>query len=116
MAESGLVFSDYVPFREILQKGQERVSWNSYTEAPCTLGRYYASLSRNSYDGYINIGAFNCTPANTATAIINALSRQNTAPYTAVEADGTIITPGQVRQLETVVAQCLEARRTKQNV
>jgi predicted CoA-substrate-specific enzyme activase len=109
MEPSGLLFSDYIPFREIAREGHNKVSWNGYTEAPCTLGRYYASLHKNGYDGYINIGAFNCTPANTATAVINALSRQNNAPYATLEADGTVITPGQLRQLETVAAQCLQA-------
>ncbi|MCL5676321.1 MAG: hypothetical protein M1602_00245, partial [Firmicutes bacterium] len=59
-----------------------------------------------------NVGAFNCTPANTATAVINATNKRSTVPYAAIEADGTVITPSRVRQLETVVAQCRGRRTT----
>jgi predicted nucleotide-binding protein (sugar kinase/HSP70/actin superfamily) len=110
MAGSGLLFSSAVPFREMARQAQDKVSWNGWTEAPCTLGRYFSCLERKAFDGYVNVGAFNCTPANTATAVINACSRKAGAPYAAVEADGTVITPDQVRQLETLAAQCLRAR------
>jgi hypothetical protein len=110
MAGSGLLFSSSRPFRELARQAQDKISWNGWTEAPCTLGRYFSCLERKAFDGYVNVGAFNCTPANTATAVINACSRKAGAPYAAVEADGTVITPDQVRQLETLAAQCLRAR------
>ena len=68
------------------------------------------SLRNNDFDGYVNIGAFNCTPANTASALINARKGLASVPYASIEADGTTLTPGQIRQLETVAAQCLRNR------
>jgi hypothetical protein len=109
MAGSGLLFNSSVPFREMARQAQDKVSWNGFTEAPCTLGRYFSCLRDKAFDGYVNVGAFNCTPANTATAVISALRRET--PYAAIEADGTRITPDQVRQLETVAARCLRERR-----
>jgi predicted nucleotide-binding protein (sugar kinase/HSP70/actin superfamily) len=111
MAGSGLLFSSAVPFRELARQAQDKVSWNGFTEAPCTLGRYFSCLQDRAFDGYVNVGAFNCAPANTATAVISALRREGALPYAAVEADGARITPDQVRQLETVAAQCLRRRQ-----
>jgi hypothetical protein len=113
MAESGLLFVPHIPFREMARESQDKVSWNGWTEAPCTLARYFSCLHADAFDGYVNVGAFNCAPANTATAVIGALSRQNTAPYAAIEADGTIVTPAQIRQLETVAAQCQRRRESQ---
>jgi predicted nucleotide-binding protein (sugar kinase/HSP70/actin superfamily) len=109
MAGSGLLFSSSRPFRELARQAQDKISWNGWTEAPCTLGRYFSCLRDGAFAGYVNVGAFNCTPANTATAVISAIRRD--VPYAAVEADGARITPDQVRQLETVAAQCLRARK-----
>jgi predicted nucleotide-binding protein (sugar kinase/HSP70/actin superfamily) len=109
MALSGLLFAPYATFKHLIRRSHDKVSWNGWTEAPMTLARYFSCLEGDGYDGYVNIGAFNCAPANTATAVISALSRLSGVPYAAIEADGTAITPGQVRQLETVAAQCLRA-------
>jgi predicted CoA-substrate-specific enzyme activase len=113
MGRSGLLFAAHIPFRELAREGQEKVSWNGYTEAPCTVGRYFSCLHEGVFDGYVNIGAFNCTPANTATAVISALGTRSSVPYAVIEADGTTLTASQVRQLETVAAQCLGRQREK---
>lgn len=63
-AESGLLFSPCVPFADVQREGHKHVSLNGYTEAPMTIGRYAALLNLRAFDGYINIGAFNCAPAN----------------------------------------------------
>lgn len=107
MAGSGLLFSQHIPFRKLLQESHDMISRNGYTEAPCTIGRYFTSLNANGFDGYVNIGAFSCAPANSASAVINVLSKHSNIPYATIEADGTVITPSQIRQLETVAAQCL---------
>jgi hypothetical protein len=60
--------------------------------------------------GYVNIGAFNCVPANTASAVIHALSLRSDTPYGVIESDGDSITGGQLRQLETVAVQCRRRR------
>ncbi len=106
MARSGLLFAPQTRFHELARGSHDIVSWNGLTEAPCTLGRYFTCVRENAFDGYINVGSFSCAPANTTTAVIGALSSRGNAPYAAIEADGTTITASQVRQLETVAAQC----------
>jgi len=83
---------------------------NGYTEAPMTIGRYAALLSCGAFDGYVNIGAFNCAPANTASAVIHAISLRTDTPYAVIESDGDGITTGQLRQLEMVAVQCRRRR------
>ena len=75
-----------------------------------TIGRYAALLSSGAFDGYVNIGAFNCAPANTASAVIHALSLRSDTPYAVIESDGDCITTGQLRQLEMVAVQCRRRR------
>jgi predicted nucleotide-binding protein (sugar kinase/HSP70/actin superfamily) len=116
MTKSGLLFTPRVPFRKLVQQGHDLVPCNSQTEATCTLGRYFTALDANSFNGYVNIGAFNCVPSNTASAIINVLSKHIDVPYAMVETDGTALTPSQIRQLETVAAQCLRNQGLKQAV
>ncbi|SPE24040.1 hypothetical protein SBA3_1050026 [Candidatus Sulfopaludibacter sp. SbA3] len=110
MAESGLLFSPYVPFSDVEREGHKRISLNGYTEAPITVGRYAALLASGAFDGYVNIGAFNCAPASTASAVIHALSLQTDTPYAVIESDGDCITAGQLRQLEIVAVQSRRRR------
>ena len=109
-AESGLLFSPYVRFGDVEREGHKRISMNGYTEAPMTIGRYATLLASGAFDGYINIGAFNCAPASTASAVIHALSLRTDTPYAVVESDGDCITTCQLRQLETVAVQCRRRR------
>jgi predicted CoA-substrate-specific enzyme activase len=109
-AESGLLFNPYVSFSNIQDEGHQRISLNGFTEAPITVGRYAALLRSGGYDGYVNIGAFNCAPANTASAVIHSLSLRTDTPYAIIEADGNCITTSQLGQLETVAAQCRRRR------
>ena len=108
--ESGLLFSPYVPFGDVEREGHKRISLNGYTEAPLTIGRYATLLQAGAFDGYINIGAFNCAPANSASAVIHTLSLETDTPYALIESDGDSITAGQLRQLETVAVQCRRRR------
>jgi hypothetical protein len=75
-----------------------------------TVGRYAALLRSGGFDGYVNIGAFNCAPANSASAVIHSLSLRADTPYAVIEADGNCITTSQLGQLETVAAQCRRRR------
>jgi predicted CoA-substrate-specific enzyme activase len=109
-AQSGLMFSPYVPFSDVVREGHKRISMNGYTEAPATIGRYASILASGAFDGYVNIGAFNCAPANTASAVIHALSLRIDTPYAVIESDGDCMTSGQLRQLETVAVQCRRRR------
>jgi len=109
-AESGLLFSPHVPFGNVGKEGHERISMNGFTEAPLTVGRYATLLASGAFDGYVNIGAFNCAPSNTASAVIHALSLRTDTPYAVIESDGVSITTGQLRQLETIAVQCARRR------
>jgi predicted CoA-substrate-specific enzyme activase len=109
-AGSGLLFSPYVAFADVEREGHKRISLNGYTEAPMTIGRYATLLESGAFDGYVNIGAFNCAPANTASAVIHALSLRSDTPYAVIESDGDCITTGQLRQLEMVAVQCRRRR------
>jgi predicted nucleotide-binding protein (sugar kinase/HSP70/actin superfamily) len=109
-ADSGLLFSPQVRLAEIESEGHKRISLNGYTEAPITVGRYAALLASGAFDGYVNIGAFNCAPANTASAVIHTLSLRTDTPYVVIEADGDCITTSELRQLETVAVQCRRRR------
>jgi predicted nucleotide-binding protein (sugar kinase/HSP70/actin superfamily) len=116
MADSGLLFTPHIPFHKLTSESHDMISWNGWTEAPCTLGRYLSGIKGSSFDGYINVGAFNCTPANTATAVINLQSKHNMVPYTVIEADGTSISPSQIRQLETIAAQILQRHKQRHRI
>jgi len=109
-AGSGLLFSLYVAFGDVEREGHKRISLNGYTEAPMTVGRYATLLESGAFDGYVNIGAFNCAPANTASAVIHALSLRSDTPYAVIECDGDCITTGQLRQLEMVAVQSRRRR------
>ena len=109
-AGSGLMFSSYVPFGDVEREGHKCISLNGYTEAPITVGRYVTLLASGAFDGYVNIGAFNCAPSNTASAVIHALSLRTDTPYAVIESDGDCITTGQLRQLEVVAVQCRRRR------
>jgi len=110
--ESGLLFSPYVKFGQVETEGHQRISVNGLTEAPYTIGRYAAMLGFGAFDGFVNIGVFNCAPANTASAVIQSLSIQSNTPYAVIEADGDSLTDNQLRQIETVAAQCRRRRET----
>lgn len=111
-SESGLLFSPYVKFGQVQTEGHQRISVNGLTEAPFTIGRYAVMMGSGAFDGFVNIGVFNCAPANTASAVIQSLSLQSDTPYAIIEADGDPLTASQLRQLETVAAQCRRRRET----
>lgn len=110
--ESGLLFSPYVGFGQVQTEGHQRISVNGLTEAPFTIGRYTAMMRSGEFDGFVNIGVFNCAPANTASAVIQSLSLQSDTPYAIIEADGDPLTASQLSQLETLAAQCRRRRET----
>jgi predicted nucleotide-binding protein (sugar kinase/HSP70/actin superfamily) len=111
-AESSLLFNPFVSFSEVQGEGHQRISLNGFTEAPLTVGRYAALLRSEAFDGYVNIGAFNCAPANSASAVIHSLSLRSETPYAIIEADGNCVTTSQLGQLETIAAQSRRRRST----
>jgi predicted nucleotide-binding protein (sugar kinase/HSP70/actin superfamily) len=115
-AGSGLLFSPYVAFSDVEREGNKRISMNGYTEAPMTIGRFATLLASGAFDAYVNIAAFNCAPAGTASAVIHALSLRSDTPYAVLEADGDCLTAPQLRQLETVAVQCRRRREALHEV
>lgn len=88
-----------------MQAGHEVVAVNGCTEATCTAGRYLLSLREGAFDGYVNIGAFNCLPASSATAATHTAAATSSVPHAVIESDGVALTASQLRQLEAVAAQ-----------
>jgi hypothetical protein len=80
---------------------------------PDFLLRSTALLAAGAFDGFVNIGAFNCAPASTASAVIHTLSHRTDTPYAVIECDGDCMTTGQLRQLETVAVQCRRSREAR---
>ncbi len=110
LAPSGLTFGADIHYREVMRVGHRCVSCNGWTEAPTTAGRYLVSLGEGIFDGYVNIGAFNCSPASIATAATHGPSLSSDLPHAVIEADGASITASQLRQLEAVAARCLQRK------
>ena len=110
LGASGLVFSPDFRYGRLIRAGHDQVSLNGWTEAPATAGRYLTSLEEGVFDGYVNVGAFNCTPAATATAATHDSALRSRLPYAVIECDGASVTASQLRQLEAVAAKCWEAK------
>ncbi len=110
METSGLLFDHHTSFPEIMEEGHKYVSYNGFTETTVTTGRYVCSEKDRLYDGFINLGSFNCQPAMNSQAIIRPLANASDVPYVALDCEGPWISANQRRLLEAVVVQ---AKRLK---
>lgn len=110
LTPTGLVYAPRFRYRELLRAGHRAISCNSFTEAPFTVGRYLVSLEEGAFDGFVNVGAFNCLPASVATAATHSPAIRSDRPYAVIESDGATITASQRRQLEAVAAQVRAAK------
>ena len=113
MAKSGLLFDHHLPFAEIMEAGHQYISYNGFTETPVTTGRYVSSLKDGLYDGYVNLGSFNCQPAMNSQAIIRPIANAGDTPYVALDCEGPWISANQRRRLETVAVQAKRVRKIK---
>jgi predicted nucleotide-binding protein (sugar kinase/HSP70/actin superfamily) len=113
MARSGLLFDHQLPFAEIMEAGHQYISYNGFTETPVTTGRYVSSLKDGLYDGYVNLGSFNCQPAMNSQAIIRPIANAGNTPYVALDCEGPWISANQRRRLETVAVQAKRVRKIK---
>ena len=114
MRKSGLLFDTHIPFPHIMEQGHRYVSCNGFTETTITTGRYVCSVSDGLYDGYINLGSFNCQPAMNAQAIIRPLANAGTVPYVALDCEGPWISANQQRLLEAVAVQAKRRYKERQ--
>ena len=110
MAVTGLTVAPDFHYGELMEAGHAVVPVSGRTEATCTAGRYLLSLREGDFDGYVNIGAFNCLPASSATAATHTAAATSSVPHAVIESDGVALTASQLRQLEAVAAQVWERR------
>lgn len=110
MATTGLTVAPDFHYGELMEAGHAVVPVSGCTEATCTAGRYLLSLREDAFDGYVNIGAFNCLPASSATAATHTAAATSSVPHAVIESDGVALTASQLRQLEAVAAQVWERR------
>jgi len=113
MASSGLLFDRHRPFADIMETGHNYISYNGFTETPVTTGRYVCSLKDGLFDGYVNLGSFNCQPAMNSQAIVRPIANASDAPYVALDCEGPWISANQRKQLETVAVQAKRIRKSK---
>ncbi len=105
MEASGLLFDHHISFPEIIEEGHKYVSFNGFTETTATAGRYVCSENDRLYDGFINLGSFNCQPAMNSQAIIRPLANASDVPYVALDCEGPWISANQRKLLEAVAVQ-----------
>ncbi|MCG6909473.1 MAG: acyl-CoA dehydratase activase [Deltaproteobacteria bacterium] len=110
MAKSGLLFDHPLPFADIMDAGHQYISYNGFTETPVTTGRYVCSLQDGLYDGYINLGSFNCQPAMNSQAIVRPIANASDIPYVALDCEGPWISANQRRLLEVVAVKAKKIR------
>ena len=113
MEASGLLFDHHISFAEIMEAGHKYVSYNGFTETAVTTGRYVCSENDGLYDGFINLGSFNCQPAMNSQAIIRPLANASDVPYVALDCEGPWISANQRRLLEAVAVQAKRLKERK---
>jgi predicted nucleotide-binding protein (sugar kinase/HSP70/actin superfamily) len=113
MEGSGLMFDEPIPFLDIAEAGHQYASHPGFTETTVTTGRFVCSLKRGLYDGFVNLGSFNCQPAMNAQAIIRPLANASDVPYVAIDCEGPWLSTGQLRLLENVAVRARRLRQQK---
>jgi len=102
MGESGLLFDRHHRYADVVAAGHPYASGNSFTETTATVGRFILSSKDHLYDGFVNLGAFNCQPAMNAQAILRFLAGRSDQPYVAIDCEGPWLSTSQHRLLETL--------------
>ena len=110
MAASWLLFDRHHSYLDILEAGHSYVSANAFTETTAATGRYLCSREDGIYDGFVNLGAFNCQPAMNTQAILRPLANTSNLPYIAVDCEGPWLSASQRRLLETLAVRAKRNR------
>jgi predicted nucleotide-binding protein (sugar kinase/HSP70/actin superfamily) len=115
--KSGLLYDAHTPFIETLVEAHKYISTNDFCETPANTGKFLATQKTNVYDGYINLGSFNCQPAMNTQALLRTISSKYDVPYASLDCEGPNISANQKRLLETIAVQAkrLRAERNKLN-
>jgi hypothetical protein len=114
--KSGLLYDAHISFIETLLESHKYISVNDFCETTVNTGRFLASQKANVFDGYINLGSFNCQPAMNTQALLRTLSRQYDVPYASLNCEGTNISANQKRLLETIAVQAKRLREERSAV
>jgi hypothetical protein len=114
IGKSGLLFDESPSYASLLTNSYEFVSHNGFTEASTITGRFLNSRKSRVYDGIINLGCFNCSPAMNSQAIIRPIANKTNIAYSAVDVEGPFISTNQRRLLETIAIQAKRIRENKE--
>jgi len=113
MSKSGLLFDEPPSYKDIYYISSDYVSHIGFTEVSITTGRFLHAQKTGIYDGIINLGCFNCSPAMNSQAIIRPLANKSNIPYAAIDVEGPSITTNQRRVLETIAVQVKRKKLAK---
>lgn len=108
-AKSGLVYDRYIPFRKIIQAGNQFIPYNTYCEAIAAVGRFLCTVDAGVFNGFLHVATFNCQPSMDAQAVIRAQANRHDAPFAAVDMETPQITVHQKRLLEILSIQAWRA-------
>lgn len=111
--QSGLLYDAHTSFIETLVEAHQYISTNDFCETPANTGKFLAAQKTNVYDGYINLGSFNCQPAMNTQALLRTLSNKYDVPYASLDCEGPNISANQKRLLETITVQATRLREEK---
>ncbi len=103
--KTGLLFDTPAHFSDLAQNSYPYVSHNGFTETSLITGQFLHSVKSGIYDGYINLGSFNCGPAMNSQAIIQPLANKMDIAYAAIDVEGPWLSTNQRRLLETIAIQ-----------
>jgi predicted nucleotide-binding protein (sugar kinase/HSP70/actin superfamily) len=111
--KSGLLYSAHISFIETILKSHPYVSVNTGGETSGNIGKFLISQKANVYDGYINLGSFDCQPAMNTQALLRTISSKYDVPYASLDCEGPNISANQRRLVETVAVQAKRLREEK---
>ncbi|MHA1727720.1 MAG: hypothetical protein ACTSWY_03195 [Promethearchaeota archaeon] len=106
LEKTGLLFDDPPSFKDLARNSYKYVSHNGFTETSITTGRFLHSVKSGVYDGYVNLGSFNCAPAMNSQALVRPIANKlDDIAYIALDVEGPWLSTNQRRLLETIAIQ-----------
>ena len=111
--KSGLIYDSYVPFKEIIQAGNQYIPYNTYCEAIAAVGRFLCTKGSGVFNGFLHVATFNCQPSMDAQAVIRNQANQGDLPFCAIDVETPQIMAQQRRLLETLTIQAWRSLQCK---
>ena len=109
-----LLYDEHVSLARLAALGHRYLSFNAFTESTPVVGRYLAAADSGIFDGLVSVGNFNCQPAQNALAVIRAIADKNDIPFVGLDCDSHVLSPNQLRLLETLLMQARRQHRLRQ--